>query len=99
MCTVILAISVVNHKYRCCQRFIPVSVVCRAIPEDIQKHVTDVLAPHFYQDKVLLKVYTHGCRQDVNITWYFFSISLQLFIKPATIRMLLEMTLSKPLPL
>ena len=42
--------------YRYCQRLIPVSTICHATPEDIQKNVSGVLAPHFYQNDVIKKV-------------------------------------------
>ena len=32
------------------------SAVCRATNRDIQKCVSDVFAPHFYQEKTILKV-------------------------------------------
>lgn len=60
---IVTALSVQCHTiymfiYRFCQRFIPVSVVCHATVEDIRKKIPCILAPHFYQEDTLWKVYT-----------------------------------------
>ena len=57
-----------QHKSRFCQRLIPVSVVCYATPEDIQKQVPRVLAPHFYQDNTLWKfAVVYKARNNTNV--------------------------------
>jgi tRNA acetyltransferase TAN1 len=58
-----------KKKSRFCQRLIPVSAVCHTNMKDIEKCVTDVFVPYFYQESTLLKfavVYKARNNQDVD---------------------------------